>query len=220
MNDQTSGSVVTNSVDHESDEEIGDPRLALRVWVRRQVGELQARYRDDDSAAVARLAVLRRANLASPALWASLGSLPATLVGNGDEPSRGEIAAGHSLQLFALHQQSRRTKSMHAPDARLGVALRRISGAAEADPALVRRFQAMSQSSTIDGCVHHLRGLVGQLRAAEQPLDYGLLAVDLWDFQSPGRRNAVRLRWSRGFYTYRPPRTDATDPPHPHQPGS
>ena len=47
--------------------------------------------------------------------------------------------------------------------------------------------------------MHYARQLVQQLRAASIPLDYGLLAQQLYDLQNPYRADAVRLSWGRAF---------------------
>jgi len=67
-----------------------------------------------------------------------------------------------------------------------------------------RRFNAVMTASTFDEAVHHLRGLVTQLRAENVPLDYGMLADDLRTFQFPGGGDAVRRRWGRQYYQLRP----------------
>lgn len=190
------------------DSEALSPRRALTTWVTGRVTILSNAYREDQSWAVRALAVMRRDGVDSPGVWEQLASLPPALVAHGDQLSRGELAATHALRLFAIHQQARRTQSMHKSGAGLGEALRRIDPDPDPGKAIMRRFHALCASPTVEGCAYHLRGLVQQLRGADLPLDYGRLAGDLWDWHIPRNQSQVRLRWNRGFFTYRPPQTD------------
>ena len=190
----------------------------LKAWVRGQATALQRDYLGNDPQAVSRLARLRhsagRPVGSDPDTWELLGGMPAALVGTGDEPSRSERAVIVALTLFAVHQQSQR-QEMHRPRVGLGQAVRRLSPDPQAEPeaAVVRRFKALGVASTPEAVERHLRSLVTQLRAIDQPLDYGQLAVDLWLLQDPSRAAGVRLRWGRDFYTFtQVDETPSTDP--------
>ncbi|HEX5407460.1 MAG TPA: type I-E CRISPR-associated protein Cse2/CasB [Pseudonocardiaceae bacterium] len=143
-----------------------------------------------------------------------------------DAPTRQETAAHHALTLYALHQQSR-TKPMYRMGDSLGRALRRLLGQNEPslppDP-ITRRFQILITADSFNEFVHHARGAVQLLRGAQSnaiPLDYGRLADELVQWQTPGGAAHVRRKWARDFYRqYRPApadtspsdQTDDTDP--------
>ncbi|NMO04931.1 type I-E CRISPR-associated protein Cse2/CasB [Gordonia sp. TBRC 11910] len=136
-------------------------------------------------------------------------------------PSRGEYAAYLSVCLFAIHQQSKNTQ-MHGGGRThcLGRAIRQLAQSgtdAEPDGAIVKRFNAVVTADDFNEVIHHLRSLVGLLRVSSIPLDYGLLADDLYQWQLSSKRSGVRLRWSRDFSRVpRVPKTGLnTDSPDP-----
>lgn len=186
----------------------------LARYVVGKIERIQAGLVDQQSsAAKATAAKLRRA-LTRPAgsvpeVWEiTLGGLPEKLVGYSDDPTAAEQAAHTALCLFAIHQQSQGTR-MHQSGWGLGKSLRKLhrelGGADDLDSGpLIRRFNALSTADSLDEMLWHLRGLITQLRAKGIPLDYGLLARDLYRYSVPEYRDSVRLRWGRDFYTYRP----------------
>lgn len=177
---------------------------------------LQEGVRANRSASVAALARLRR-GVGKPA-----GSvhdiLQYTLAPEfverdaGDDPTVAEKAAHISLTLYALHQQSQGDR-MHQRGWGLGRAVRVLHpdepGAAP-NPVL-RRFQALGTSDSLDELVHHVRGMVQLLRGKPAPLDYALLADELVIWQRPGGASMVRLRWGRDFYRTPTPVDTDTD---------
>lgn len=117
-----------------------------------------------------------------------------------DNPTPEEVAAHTALTLYALHQQSRRSR-MHAPGRPFGQAIGTLRfHKGEENEGVLRRFQALGTSDDIDELTRHAHSLISLLRVAEIGLDYGLFAEDLVRFQHPRRRDAVRLRWGRDFY--------------------
>lgn len=160
----------------------------------------------DRSATVATLARLR-ANIGrppgtDPTIWSqTVDRVPGEP--RGDAPTAEELAVHTAMTLFALHQQSR-DAGMHRPGVGLGHAVARLDrlrpGAGEDVSPVRRRFDVIVTSGSLDELTHHLRGLVGQLRADSVGLDYGMLADDLFAFQLPGRANDVRRRWARQLY--------------------
>ena len=64
---------------------------------------------------------------------------------------------------------------------------------------MYRRLSSVVAAQTFGALSHHLRGIVDLLEAAEIPMDYGLLAADLFEWQIPRRRSAVTRRWGRQF---------------------
>jgi CRISPR system Cascade subunit CasB len=124
-----------------------------------------------------------------------------------DDPTAQEVAAHIALTLYAMHQQSQ-SKPMHQRGHGLGRAIRQLNPEEPTVPAtpVVRRFQALVTADTLDELVHHARGMVQLLRAAKPhgvPLDYGLLADQLVQWQRDGGPARVRMIWAREFYRVR-----------------
>ena len=63
-----------------------------------------------------------------------------------------------------------------------------------------RRFDQVLTADSPEELAHHLRGLVQLLKAADIPLDYASLAMDLYFMQVQRARDGVRLRWGRDYY--------------------
>ncbi len=194
----------------------GSVRAVLRETASRRVAELQARALADDAQAIATLARLRRCDAADvggePLVWAvTLGDLPDELTsfasGRRDTPTPAERAMHGVLVLYALHQQSQ-DEGVHRPGTSLGFAVGKLARARavneELDSSTITRLHQAALATDLAGRLHHLRGLVQLMRAEKQTigLDYGLLAVDLWQFadafQDP---KAVLARWGRDLHT-------------------
>lgn len=133
-----------------------------------------------------------------PELWElTLSGVPGRVVS--DAPTVEERAVHTAITLYAVHQQSR-PEPMHVRGHGLGTAVRSLASATQAESAVRRRFDAAATATSFDEAVHHLRGLITQLRAHRVPLDYGLLADDLLQLQDNRTADAVRLRWGRQYY--------------------
>lgn len=176
---------------------------ALGHTVDNRISSLQRRYLANSSEGRALLAQLRHAVAkapgSDPAVWEiTVGNLPGPTA-TSDEPTWAENASHAALTLYATHQQSR-TEPMHAPGVGLGTAVRRLGLASGAEDAVRRRFDAAATATSFAETVHHLRGLVTQLRSHRIGLDYGRLADDLDQLQRPGGPDKVRLRWARQYY--------------------
>lgn len=186
----------------------------LSQYVDGVVQELQHSYiYGDKRRGSAALAVLRRAIGSEPgadaAVWAyTLAGLPQQYVGRTDEPSPAERAVHTAITLYAIHQQSK-TKPMHQSGSSLGWAMCRLGGARsvaaqpDASRAVKRRFDALMTAVTFSEMAYHARGLIGQLRTAEIPLDYGTFAEDLKQLQNVRTADGVRLRWGRDYSSLR-----------------
>lgn len=176
---------------------------ALGHAVDDRVTSLQRRYLANTSDGRALLAQLRHAVMkepgADPSVWEiTVGHLPGSPA-TSDAPTTTERAAHTALTLYATHQQSR-AEGMHVPGIGLGTAVRRLGHVTDAEDAVRRRFDAAATAAVFAETVHHLRGLVTQLRGARVGLDYGRLADDLDQLQRPGGADKVRLRWARQYY--------------------
>lgn len=152
-----------------------------------------------------------------PELWGEfLLDLPPQLASETGEPTKAEWAVYLALTLYALHQQGRdaRREPMHREEQPLGRAVRRLVQPEEdpQDAAVLRRFQALTSAASMREASQHLRGLIQLLRSEGIALDYVHLAADLYDLQSPGASQRVRLRWGQDYY-----RTPADSGPSPDQ---
>ena len=174
---------VEQRIDHILSMPEGGPQRALLAELRRGVGKAPGEL---------------------PALWGILlEDFPEEWMSDRGGASREEWAAYIALTLFALHQQSRNTRSlpMHRRGQTLGRALRRMAGEdTDAQERILRRFRQLSSAADIRGAAYHLRGLVQLLRAADIPMDYAALARDLYQYQFPEGAADVRLRWAQDFF--------------------
>jgi CRISPR system Cascade subunit CasB len=137
-----------------------------------------------------------------------LGDMPEELYGKGDEPSYSVWATYTALTLFALHQQGK-GHPMSAGGKIEGKNTGNSLGAAvgylvqqdkEREPAIKRRFDAVSTANEFAEFAHHARGLIQLLRAGDIALDYPRFAVDLYWYQFDEIRNRIRLRWGEDYY--------------------
>ena len=137
-----------------------------------------------------------------PRLWGYLlEDLPERFLGD-QGPSRGEWAVYIALTLFALHQQGRDPKkeSMNQDGCSLGRAVRLLVEHEEDEQRIERRFFSVATAADMPELSHHMRMLIQLLRDRGIPLDYPLLAGDLYRYQFPALAPHVRLKWGRDFY--------------------
>lgn len=174
-----------------------------------RIERLQAEYLRGTPAARADLARLRR-GLGKPAgsvpdIWEmTIGAVPDELTWHRDEPSRAEQSAHATLTLYAVHQQSLAVPA-HVPGVSFGRAVGRLRlSQNRSEEAVTRRFMAVATAESIGEVLTHVRGLITQLRAERQGLDYARFADDVVSLLSPGRAQRVRLAWGRAFYRTRP----------------
>jgi CRISPR system Cascade subunit CasB len=106
------------------------------------------------------------------------------------------------LTLFAKHQQGN-SKLMHQAGQSIGKAMKkyRLSNFSSEDTAksFKRRFEILITSADRDELLQHLRQLISLI--GEIPLDYVALANDVYDFKIPEKRDDIRLKWGKDFYS-------------------
>lgn len=145
-----------------------------------------------------------------PQLWGEfLQEMPEEMYGRYGQPSRAEWAVYTALTLFALHQQGRdpakepmhcEGKSLGAAAAQLALEEDRTTSNQDGMKRILKRLNAAATANSVAALAYYLRGLVQLLRAESVPLDYVMLAGDVYAYQSPDSVNAVRLRWGQDFY--------------------
>lgn len=140
-----------------------------------------------------------------------------------------EQAVYLAVTLWALHQQSVHDDDMHAPRRSLGGAVRELMRRKhdpkdDADPQqtpassarrgqtttsradeelnepLRKRLVRVGTAHSIESVAVRLREIVLLLRAGRVPLDYARLADQLYRWQLPAQRAAVRREWGRAFH--------------------
>ncbi|TDC73915.1 type I-E CRISPR-associated protein Cse2/CasB [Streptomyces hainanensis] len=193
-------------------------RDLLRATVDQHVRRLQRGYRNDEATAVATLARLRR-GVGRPALTVpdllGLTGMERLIEGVDElpdderrrlNPEHAEEALHLAVTLWALHQQSHRDGGMHLHGRGLGAAVRALmrnasgGGDTELDEPLRRRFVRVSTAASPDDLARRLREIVLLLRRDSVPLDYGLLAEQLYRWQTPATRADVHRAWGRDFH--------------------
>jgi CRISPR system Cascade subunit CasB len=92
------------------------------------------------------------------------------------------------------------------PDHGLGWAVRACMARGEIDRALHNRLKKAAQAGSFTTRMSELRQIVVRLRKERIPLDYGLLADQLFQAQEPGGMKQVRDEWGHGFVSYRTPK--------------
>ncbi|MGW5689113.1 type I-E CRISPR-associated protein Cse2/CasB [Nonomuraea sp. NPDC003754] len=188
----------------------------LQIIAGEFITDLQKGYLADQSWAVALMARLRRGAGKLPQdvpdLWGMTGTgrlyehdLPEP------EALRAETALFLAVTLYALHQQSVTSMGMHRAHIQLGTAVRRLMPGGEIDEPIRRRFVRVGTAGTSHTLAHRLREIVSLLHGESIPLDYALLAGQLYQAQHPEGMRQVRQSWGRSFHAYRPPAVTPTD---------
>lgn len=191
---------------------------AVGKAVDERIRRLQGGYLRDESGAVATLAKIRRG------AGKTIEEVP-ELVGltidhdfyesfdvHDPRTPDAEAAVHEALTLYALHQQSKRETGMHKRGREFGAAVRRLMPAGDIDEPLRKRFVQAQTASSRSTRLDRLRGIVQLLRTEDVPLDYGLLADQLFDTRTPAGAERVRRSWGRGFQAYRPERSAGDAP--------
>lgn len=198
------------------------PRRRVEQLAGERIAAYQRGYLADESYSVAALARLRRGAGQEagrlPDLWSLVDTSPLHEPCEGArELSEGELVRAEdalhaALTLWALHQQSRRDAGMHQRDSRgkprgVGAAVRRLMKPGEIDEPLRKRLVRVGSAPNLPTLAQRLRDIVLLLRRDQFPLDYALLAGQLYDWQRPGGPDDVRREWGRSFHT-RPERDE------------
>ncbi|MFF1962928.1 type I-E CRISPR-associated protein Cse2/CasB [Streptomyces sp. NPDC058232] len=198
---------------------IAPPTVRRRVeqLAGERITALQRGYLADEATAVAALARLRRGAGREagqlPDLWNLIDTTPLHEPHNGARTlSERELVCAEdalhvALTLWALHQQSRREAKMHQSGSRgkpcgVGAAVRRMMKPGEIDEPLRKRLVRAGTAPDLTALAQRLRDIVLLLRRDQFPLDYALLAGQLYRWQQPGGPDDVRREWGRSFHAW------------------
>lgn len=130
-------------------------------------------------------------------------NLPVESLGRGPDLNNVEKVVLTTLQLYALHQQGRKTpvqvKQKEEKYDNLGQSLRALRIEGHKIP-IDRRFNVMVTSASFEELTYHLRQLIKLLKSrTEVGINYPKLGKDLYYFIS-GYEEGVRSTWSRAYY--------------------
>ncbi|WP_435172405.1 type I-E CRISPR-associated protein Cse2/CasB [Actinacidiphila sp. bgisy145] len=140
--------------------------------------------------------------------------------------ARAEEALHLAVTLWALHQQSHRDMDTHVAGHGLGRSVRALmsrtapatdsgtaaaTAAPELDEPVRRRFVRIGTATSLDILGQRLREIVLLLRKDDIPLDYALLAEQLYWWQLPAAQTGVRREWGRDFHLAGTVRAKAAD---------
>lgn len=133
--------------------------------------------------------------------------MPDSFLGRSGRLTNEERAILTTLQIYALHQQSRsesvNKRSEKGQWDNIGISLKSLRTGSET-VAIDRRFNTMITSSSFEELTHHLRQLIRLLKAKnpEITVNYAQLGNDLyWYLRNKEER--VRLDWAKAFYSKR-----------------
>lgn len=189
----------------------------IGAYVARKVLRLQSAFLGSGSGSAdarASLARLRRLDKPSGGAWASAGDelfsgLPDIGASRKDEDRMLKTIKA-SLKLYALHQQSKqKPMALNPKDAdddnyssrrTFGWSCRQIEPDIDNAAGVVRRLVSVEAARDFAGIENCLRGLIQLMRANDVPVDYYLLARDLYLMQFDGCRDDVFMCWSRDYY--------------------
>lgn len=163
----------------------------------------------ETSTGKAALATLRnsigRETSQSIAVWPIIFEyIPESFLSKQAKLSNSERAILTTLQLYALHQQSREKsvdKWMEKGEwNNMGAALKTLR-TGEDTTAIDRRFNVLVTAATFEELIHHLRQMIRLLRRnKEVKLSYASLASDLYDYLQ-GNEETIRIQWAKAYYS-------------------
>ena len=223
-----------------------DRKRALGKYVNQKIRRLQSEYISGSrSDARGRMALLRKGLNTGAVRWLSVGidlysDWPRETLGDPTNESDYNIepeirAIATSLQMYALHQQSKSEAMAWMPgriDAtgaeseqtgnvgqrilhRFGHACFEIDGKQDDSGSkvtpILKQLQSMEDFPDFDNIKHHLYSLIRMMRGQSVSLDYNSFARDLYDLQFPNRCSSVFDRWAREYFNAQVNQTDTKD---------
>lgn len=135
--------------------------------------------------------------------------MPETFLSRDGKATKEEWACYTALTLYALHQQGFdiKEKSMHIDEnVSIGRSLLFLSERQEdsnREKRAMQKLQTLITSQDRKEISYHLKGLVQMLSREGIPLNYTILAADLFEIQNLEGKKRVSMRWGQDFYTKR-----------------
>lgn len=130
--------------------------------------------------------------------------IPDYFISNNINLSYEEKSIINTLQLYALHQQSKTVSVVNLCNENpsyenLGTYLSVLRNK-EDSTAIDRRFNQMITADTFEGLVYYLRQLIKIYKnESDMPIDYPKLAKELYLYQC-GKKEDIKLSWMRQYY--------------------
>ena len=130
-----------------------------------------------------------------------LMDMPEKFMSEDGVPTKEEWSCYIALTLYALHQQGNEmgNRSMHTEERiDLGTAMWELASSYEdsnAEQRMLQRMRMLSTSADMKELSYHLRGVVQLLKSKGIPLNYRILAADLYELQCLDGKKHVHLRW-------------------------
>lgn len=136
-----------------------------------------------------------------------LYEMPEDFLSQNGNATKEEWVCYISLTLYALHQQGHNgeNQEMHTREKiGIGKAMYRLALSYEGDPnaeqRMLQRLKTLVTAVDMKELSYHLRGIIQLLKSRDIPLNYEILAEDLYELQFPEGKNRVSLRWGQDFY--------------------
>ena len=124
-------------------------------------------------------------------------------------PTKEEWACYIALTLYAVHQQgfSPKGRPMHTSErTSIGRAMAQMAkrcADANGEKRSMQKLQSFATALDMKEASHHLRNIIRLLGRDGIPVNYEILAADLYEFQYADGKSRVNLRWGQDFYMER-----------------
>ena len=135
-----------------------------------------------------------------------LVDMPEDFMSKTGKPTKEEWACYTALTLFAMHQQGNDVRKipMNINDnISMGIAMSNLvlaEGDSNAKERMAVKLQMLSSAKDIKEFAYHLKSVIQLLKSKSIPLNYALLAGDIFEYQFPEKKSALFLRWGQDFY--------------------
>ena len=125
--------------------------------------------------------------------------------------TKGQVSLFYALTLYAIHQQSISDRSMDKKGEKIGKALKSLvskrasNGGSTADETqkIYKKLKALAGKKDLIMQMSDLKGLISLLHSSQIPIDYSMLAADIFSMQFPETKNRVFIRWINDFNRFK-----------------
>jgi len=135
-----------------------------------------------------------------------LMDMPEEFLSRNGEATKEEWVCYVCLTLYALHQQGNDAQNakMHTKEkVSVGKAMAKLAASyddSNAEERILQRLQKLTTAIDMNELSYHLRSFIQLLKSKGIPLNYELLAGDLYELQFPDVKRQVCLRWGQDYY--------------------